>query len=78
MKVGTVSERLRAKREELKPKGGRAFLSPPSLQLEAADTIDALVAALEEAKRMLDGAVLDDRSGLRKIDAALALARGGK
>lgn len=41
-------------------------------------TIDALAAALEEARRMLDGAVLDNRSGFRKIDAALVLARGGK
>jgi len=71
----TISERLRETPGE--------FRGATALELEAADTIDALVAALEEARKRL---ALYAQPGVKpwedetyaKIDAALALARGGK
>ena len=75
----TISERLR------RPLVDGVERMPGTCCAEAADTIDALVAALEEARGAIFGlaeqqAITDDFyiATVAKIDAARALARGGK
>lgn len=69
----TISERLRTKTAMIHMGEKIAFGSETALMDEAADTIDALVAALVQAR----GCEVDPQTA-RQIDAALALARGEK
>lgn len=64
----TISERLRER------SAARHWFTPDELCTEAADTIDALVAALE---RMVAERHEPSGSAVQQADAALALARKG-
>jgi hypothetical protein len=69
-----IAERLRRGKLAYTTKASTIYEGPTLQDTEAATTIDALVAALEEARNDLrgHGFNVDD------LDAALALARGGK
>lgn len=65
----TLSERIRARPND-------APLPTEFLLDDAADAIDALVAALGEARVIVVGSIGSANANVEKIDAALALARG--
>lgn len=72
----TISERLRRGPLSYRTGSGPVYVGPTLQDTEAADTIDSLVAALRDAREAIP---TDDYFKVRpKIDAALALARGGK
>ncbi len=80
----TISERLRA--DDLLYNRGADYepllVKPSAVRIEAADTIDALVAALKRMRSLCEtgGDPFEEpqRPVLNQVDAALALARGGQ